>query len=279
MVGAEKPKRRVITRFAPSPTGPLHLGHAYSALLNWDAAQAANGTFLLRIEDTDSTRARPEFEAQIYDDLAWLGLTWPTPRRQSDHYDDYWRALKVLAGQGLIFPCSCNRRTISAAGLGLGPDGPVYHGACAARLMESAKPTDALRLNLQKAALRLPETLTYVDNGVVVSLHPKDLTATVGAPILRRIKTGDPAYHLACTCDDALQRVTHVIRGQDVAPLTPIHVILQNLMGWPSPDYHHHGLITDDKGERLAKITKSRALATYRDAGATPADIRAMVGL
>lgn len=269
----------MITRFAPSPTGPLHLGHAYSALLNWDAAKASRGTFLLRIEDTDSTRVRPEYEAQIYQNLAWLGLSWPTPRRQSVHYDDYWHALKELAYRGLIFPCSCNRRAIADAGLGHGPDGPIYHGACAGRSMDDVQPTDAIRLNLQKAAAHLPDKLTYVDNGAQVSFDPKDMIATVGAPILRRISTGDPAYHLACTHDDALQRVTHVIRGEDVAPLTQIHVFLQSLMGWPSPNYHHHGLITDDAGKRLAKINKSRALATYRAEGATPADIRTMVGL
>lgn len=269
----------MITRFAPSPTGPLHLGHAYSALLNWDSAQAAGGTLLLRIEDTDSTRVRPEFEAQIYEDLGWLGLTWPAPRRQSDHYSAYWTCIKTLADQSLTFPCSCNRRAITAAGLGQGPDGPIYHGACAKRPMDDAAPTDAIRLNLEKAAKLLPEMLTFVDNGKHVSFAPKDLIRSVGAPILRRLTTGDPAYHLACTHDDALQQITHIIRGSDVAPLTPIHVVLQHLMGWASPVYQHHDLITDDEGKRLAKINKSRALAIYRAEGATPADIRALVGL
>ncbi len=269
----------MITRFAPSPTGPLHLGHAFSALKVWEAAQAANGTFLLRIEDTDSTRVRPEYEALIYDDLAWLGLTWPTPRRQSDHYDDYWKVLDHLQHQGLIFPCSCSRRMIEAAGRGYGPDGPIYHGACENRSMGEARPTDAIRLNIAKALRLLPREITYIDTGSKVTVDPTTLVHTVGSPILRRIQTGDPAYHLACTHDDALQEVTHVIRGKDVAALTPIHVMLQTLMGWPIPIYHHHDLITDDDGKRLAKINKSRALTTYRAEGLTPSDIRQMVGL
>ncbi len=269
----------MITRFAPSPTGPLHLGHAYSALTVWQAAQEAGGTFLLRIEDFDSTRARPEHEAQIYEDLAWLGLSWPTPRRQSDHLADYKKVLNALAKQGLIFPCSCNRRTVMAADLGLGPDGPIYPGTCAHRPMSDAKPTDALRLNLTKATALLPPNITYIDTGAQKTNHVADLVQSIGAPVLIRITTGDSAYHLTCTHDDALQGVTHVIRGKDVAPLTSIHVVLQHLLGWPTPIYHHHPLITDDTGKRLAKIDKSRSIASYRTEGASPADIRAMVGL
>ncbi len=269
----------MITRFAPSPTGPLHLGHAYSALTVWQAAQDAGGTFLLRIEDFDSTRARPEHEAQIYEDLAWIGLSWPTPRRQSDHLADYDIALNMLADQGLIFPCSCNRRTVMAADLGLGPDGPIYPGTCAHRPMSDAKPTDALRLNLTKAEALLPTEITHVDTNQHKTIRVADLAQTVGAPVLRRIATGDPAYHLTCTHDDALQGITHVIRGEDVATLTPIHVVLQHLMGWPTPIYHHHPLITDDTGKRLAKIDKSRSIASYRAEGATPEDVKTLVGL
>ncbi len=269
----------MITRFAPSPTGPLHLGHAYSALTVWNAAQAAGGTFLLRIEDFDSTRARPEYEAQIYDDLSWLGLSWPTPRRQSDHISDYDMVLEALSDQGLVFPCSCNRRTVLAAGLGAGPDGPIYPGTCANRPMSDAEPGDALRLNLTKAQDCLPSEIFYVDTDQQKALQSADLNSTIGAPVLRRIATGDPAYHLTCSHDDALQGITDVIRGADVAPLTPIHIVLQNLMRWPSPRYHHHKLITDNHGKRLAKIDKSRSIASYRADGATPADVRTMVGL
>jgi glutamyl-Q tRNA(Asp) synthetase len=145
--------------------------------------------------------------------------------------------------------------------------------------MSNAQPTDAIRLDLTKALALLPETLQYTDTGKSITLQTADLPAIIGAPILRRKDTGDAAYHLTCTHDDALQGITHIIRGKDVAPLTPIHVILQNLMGWPTPIYQHHGLITDDTGKRLAKIDKSKSIASYRAGGATPTDIRRMVGL
>jgi glutamyl-Q tRNA(Asp) synthetase len=269
----------VITRFAPSPTGPLHIGHAYSALLAYDAAMAANGTFLLRIEDTDSTRCRPEHEAQILDDLAWLGCTWPTPRRQSDHLDDYAAVLTKLAENNLIFPCSCNRRLVLESGAGHGVDGPIYPGTCSHRDMSSFVVGDAIRLNLDAARQHLPDSLDYLDNGTVTHFNTRDLSQSIGAPILQRKGTGDPAYHLACIHDDALQGITDVIRGADVAPLTTIHVVLQHLMGWPTPRYQHHRLITDTSGKRLAKIDKSKSLASYRADGATPTDIRRMVGL
>ena len=269
----------MITRFAPSPTGPLHIGHAYSALLAHDMAQQANGTFLLRIEDTDSTRCRPAFEAQIYDDLAWLGLSWPTVRRQSDHKPTYDAVLQELAQHDLVFPCNCNRKAILSTGAQPGPDGPIYPGTCAHRTMADANPGDAIRLNLTKAVAQLPATLHYTDNTASVALNTHDLPDEIGAPILRRKDTGDPAYHLACVHDDALQNVTHVIRGKDCAPLSPIHVVLQNLMGWSTPIYIHHKLITDDTGKRLAKIDKSKSIASYRTEGATPNKIREMVGL
>lgn len=273
----------MITRFAPSPTGPLHLGHTYSAILAYEAAQAVAGTFLLRIEDTDSTRIRPEFEAGIYNDLRWLGLKWDVSRRQSDHYADYWSVLDQLAARGLIFPCACNRRMIRDMGAADGPDGPIYPGTCAHRPMSDATPADAIRLNLSKASAVLPPTLSYIEVGSgtpqTVTFSPETLITDVGAPILRRPQTGDPAYHLACVHDDALQGITHVIRGLDVAPLTQIHVLLQALMTWTSPIYHHHTLITDESGKRLAKIDKSKAIAQFRADGATRQDIRAMVGL
>jgi glutamyl-Q tRNA(Asp) synthetase len=269
----------VITRFAPSPTGPLHIGHAYSALLAYEAAQKSGETFLLRIEDFDSTRCRPAHEAQIYDDLAWLGLTWPTPRRQSEHKSDYANAIVALEAQNLVFPCDCNRKLILSSGTETGPDGPIYHRKCCDRSMSTAKPTDAIRLNLQKACDVLPATLSYTEQDQIITFKTADLPAKIGAPILRRKDTTDPAYHLTCTHDDALQGVTHVIRGKDVAPLTPIHVVLQKLMDWPTPHYYHHDLITDEAGKRLAKIDKSKSIASYRAEGATPNDIRGMVGL
>ena len=273
----------MITRFAPSPTGPLHLGHAFSALTVWRAAAEQDGTALLRIEDTDSTRVRPEHEASIYEDLGWLGLDWPRPvRRQSEHGADYAVALTQLADQGLIYPCSCTRRQVIDAGAKPGLDGMIYAGTCRGRRMENAQPGDALRLDLAKAAARLPDLLHFTETGPEStgprSFQPRDVVQTVGDPVLRRKDTGDPAYHLACVHDDALQGITHVVRGLDLAPLTPLQVVLQALLGLQTPIYHHHRLITDASGKRLAKIDRSKALGRYRDEGASPDDIKAMIG-
>lgn len=271
----------LITRFAPSPTGPLHLGHAYSALTVWKVAHDLGGTALLRIEDTDSTRVRPACEAAIYQDLAWLGLDWPEPvRRQSDHYDDYTRVLDRLTEQGLIYPCSCTRRRIVAAGAAPGADGFVYPGTCRART-SPAHPADGLRLNVERALSLVTGALRYIETGsgakTEIVITPADILTRIGDPILRRKDTGDPAYHLACVHDDAAQGITHVVRGQDLEDLTPLHVLLQHILGYPTPVYHHHALITDDAGKRLAKIDKSKALSKYRAEGATPTDIKQMI--
>lgn len=273
----------MITRFAPSPTGPLHLGHAYSALKVWELANRVSGTALLRIEDTDSTRTRYQFEQGIYDDLHWLGLSWPEPvRRQSEHHEDYWQVLKSLETRGLIYPCSCNRRKIEEAGPARGVEGFVYPRTCRHRTMTEHKTGDAVRLNIHKALGDLPDPLTCQEIGDsephVETFGHDYIVTQIGDPVLKRKETGDPAYHLACTHDDALQKVTHVVRGEDVKPLTPIHLILQKLMGWPTPIYAHHPLITDENGKRLAKISKSKAIARYREDGATPDDLKRMVG-
>jgi len=271
----------VITRFAPSPTGPLHLGHALSALTVWHLAKMQGGTALLRIEDTDSTRVRPAWEATIYEDLRWLGLHWPEPvRRQSEHLADYQAALDRLTDLGLLYPCSCTRKDVVAAGGTPGLDGMVYPGTCRTRSMADARPGDALRLDLAKALQHLPPTLTFEETGESAGLKnvvTSDLLKDVGDPVLRRKDTGDPAYHLACVVDDALQGVTHVVRGRDIQPLTPLQICLQHLLGLPTPVYHHHLLVTDENGKRLAKIDKARALATYRAEGATVADIYRMI--
>ena len=273
----------MITRFAPSPTGPLHLGHAFSALTVWDVAAQHGGTALLRIEDTDSTRVRPAYEAAITEDLAWLGLTWPTPvLRQSDHYKAYNLALSQLADMGLLYPCSCTRRQVIGAGATPGVDGMIYPGTCRHRPMTDAKPGDALRLDVSKAAAQVASRLSYDEVGsgplVTVTFLTETLASSIGDPVLRRKDTGDPAYHLACVHDDALQAITHVVRGMDLQPLTPLHVLLQAVLDLPTPTYHHHALIRDEGGKRLAKIDKSKALSKYRTEGATPADIREMVG-
>lgn len=280
------------TRFAPSPTGPLHLGHAYSALLAHDRARAAGGTFLLRIEDIDQNRARPEWEAQIYDDLAWLGVTWDAPpMRQSDRLPSYRAALSDLWTKGLLYPCTCTRRDITAAvsapqeGVGpiYGPDGLVYPGTCRPDTPPSGPiPGDAaLRLNMRAALAHLatPDRFTFEDETCGQVLVPADeLISEVGDIVLSR-RDFPGSYHLSVVLDDAAQGITHVIRGEDLFEATKIHVILQRLLGLPTPAYHHHRLIRDDTGKRLAKRDDARAIAKYRADGATPEDIRHLVGL
>lgn len=277
----------MITRFAPSPTGPLHLGHAYSALLAYDMAVAAGGTFLLRIEDIDQSRARPAWEAQIYDDLAWLGIQWPTPvMRQSDRLPAYGAALDQLWARGLLFPCTCTRRDIQTAANAPqegvpthGPDGQIYPGTCRDAPTNGPRPTaQTLRLNMAKAIRGVP-ALTYHEARVgTVTVDPHTLIANVGDVVLARADM-QTSYHLSVVLDDAAQGITDVVRGEDLSEATQIHVLLQHLLGLPTPAYHHHRLIRDDQGKRLAKRDDARALGKYRRDGATPADIRAMIDL
>lgn len=273
-----------VTRFAPSPTGPLHLGHAYSALVAWQRARDADGTALLRIEDLDRSRARPEWEARIFDDLRWLGLHWPVPvLRQSDRMQAYEAALDQLAAQGVIYPCRCTRADIRAAlnapqEGATGPDGMIYPGTCRDRSMADAGPEDAIRLNMRRA-MRAP--LHFTETGPNAGIHvfdPRHMIEDVGDVILSRRGMG-AAYHLAVVVDDASQGVTEAVRGADLFDATPIHVLLGRLLGLPPVAYHHHALIRDPQGRRLAKRDDARALATFRAEGATPADIRRMVGL
>lgn len=280
-----------ITRFAPSPTGPLHLGHAYSALLAYDMATAAKGAFQLRIEDIDQSRARDTWEAQIYDDLAWLGLTWPKPvMRQSERLSVYKAALARLEKQGLLYRCTCNRRDIEAAisapqegaAPAYGPDGLIYPGTCknAAHKDSGA----ALRLDMRKACQRLEVNmpLSFTETGPAHagqhSINADNLIQNVGDIVLARRDMGT-SYHLSVVLDDAQQSITHVIRGQDLFEATAIHVLLQALLGLQTPIYHHHDLIRDEAGKRLAKRDDARAIAKYRADGATPADIRTMIGI
>ena len=279
----------MITRFAPSPTGPLHLGHAYSAMLAHDMARAAGGRFLLRIEDIDQSRARPHWEAQIYDDLHWLGLTWETPvLRQSDNLNRYREALENLWNRDLLFACSCTRRDIETAsaapqeGAPIGPDGVIYPGTCrqiGARRPGQPPPDCALRLNMARAATR---PLRFLETGPghrgTVEITPETLIAAVGDVVLARRDMGT-SYHLSVVVDDAAQGITDVVRGEDLFDATPIHVLLQNLLQLSTPTYYHHKLIRDENGKRLAKRDDARAIATYRADGATPQDIRRLVGL
>jgi glutamyl-Q tRNA(Asp) synthetase len=279
-----------LTRFAPSPTGPLHLGHAFSALTAWDRARVAGGTFLLRIEDLDPARCRPDYEAAIYDDLGWLGLDWPRPVwRQSGRLAAYQAALDRLAGLGLTYPCACTRRDIAAALAApqegaAGPDGPVYPGTCRGRPMATAGPGEAIRLDLTAALHRLGwPAARFTETGPgragEIRLPAADLRAATGDIVIGRKDTGSAAYHLAVVVDDAAQGVTEVVRGEDLFAATGVQRVLQGLLGLPEPAYHHHRLIRDAEGKRLAKRDDARALAVYRAEGVTPAGLRSLLGL
>ncbi|MHA7875562.1 tRNA glutamyl-Q(34) synthetase GluQRS [Roseivivax sp.] len=288
----------MITRFAPSPTGPLHLGHAYSALLAWERARAAGGRFLLRIEDIDQGRARAHWEAQIYEDLRWLGLDWEMPvLRQSENLPAYRAALAALWARGLLYPCRCRRRDILEAASApqeggaplTGPDGILYPGTCRDRpgARQGPLPQDvALRLDMARALEALGETpLAFTETGAgpdgamgEIALSPRQLIETVGDVVLSRREMGT-SYHLAVVIDDAAQGVSEVTRGRDLFEATAIHVVLQRLLDLPSPRYHHHRLIRDEDGRRLAKRDDARAIATYRAEGVSPAELRDMVGL
>lgn len=276
-----------VTRFAPSPTGPLHLGHAYSAILAHDMARAQGGRFLLRMEDTDLERCRPEWDALIQEDLLWLGLTWDGPiHRQAGHIAEYNSRLEALEHKELLYPCSCTRSDIRAA-LAAPQEGvvhQVYPGLCRGRDMASRKPGDALRLDLSAALRSLAGAdLSFIETGPahagVHRVDPDHALTQIGDVVLSRKGEDIVAYFLASAFDDADQGVTHVIRGEDLFDFTPVQVILQHLFGLPTPNYHHHRLIRDDQGKRLAKRDDARAIRKYRTEGATPADIRRMVGL
>ncbi len=279
------------TRFAPSPTGPLHLGHAYSALVAGDRARAAQGEFLVRIEDLDTSRARPEWEAQIHEDLAWLGLCYPRPvMRQSDRAAAYEDALQQLWTEGLLYPCTCKRRDIEAAitapqegALPFGPDGLVYPGTC--RHVPTGPMPDnvALRLNMERALASAP-ALSWDETGAgpggesgVIPVRSDEMLSRVGDVAIRRPGMS-AAYHLAVVVDDAAQGITEVVRGADLFEATAIHIVLQYLLGVPTPAYHHHRLIREEKGKRLAKRDDARAIALYRAEGKSPADVCAMIG-
>lgn len=282
-----------VERFAPSPTGALHLGHAFSALTAWSAARRAGGQFLLRIDDLDPGRCRAEYTEAILADLAWLGLDWDRPvlhasARRSAHD----AAIEGLAARGLVYRCTCTRRDLAVAGEapqeGAGPDGPVYPGTCRDRPPDPGRPA-ALRLDMGRAidalggpaavaALSVDETGAGPDGQTGrLPLDPGALIARTGDVVLRR-KDGAPAYHLAVVLDDAYQGVSHVSRGCDLFAATALHRLLQALLGLPVPVWHHHRLIRDTAGRRLAKRDGARALAVLRAAGETPAALRARLG-
>lgn len=275
----------VVTRFAPSPTGHLHLGHAHSALFGWRAAMDAGGRFLLRIEDIDPNRCRPEFERDLIEDLAWLGLRWEQPvRRQSDHLDDHRAALERLQAMGVVYPCFCTRKDIAAeiarAGHAPhGPDGPLYPGTCRnlpepvrRERMESGA-AYALRLDVAKARA-LTGPLRWHDRAKGWQEATPEL---LGDVVLAR-KDTPTSYHLGVTVDDRIQGVTLVTRGEDLFFATHLHRLLQALLGYDPPDYHHHGLLRNERGERLAKRDQAKTLRSLREAGHSPAQVRALAG-
>jgi len=291
-MSAPDPVRPAI-RFAPSPNGRLHLGHAYSALLAHDTAEAMGARFLLRIDDIDTARCTPQYEQGILDDLAWLGLAWEPPvRRQSEHFAAYRKTAERLRARGLVYPCFASRKEIAVAIAKTGatardPDGALlypglyreYDPARVAALIDAGHP-HAWRLNMDRALAAVEHTaLTYrvFDPGG----GARECTARPeqwGDAVIVR-KDTPTSYHLATVVDDALQGVTHVIRGTDLQAATDLHVLLQRLLGLPTPVYHHHQLILDESGRKLSKSAGDLSLAALRDQGATPGEIRAMVGL
>ncbi|AFL53572.1 glutamyl-Q tRNA(Asp) synthetase [Sinorhizobium fredii] len=290
------PPAQPVFRFAPSPNGLLHLGHALSAIINHDMASAMGGRFLLRIEDIDRARCRPEFEAAIFEDLAWLGLSWERPvRRQSDHLELYAAALERLRDMGLVYPSFMSRGEIKAAvataeasgqAWPRDPDGtPLYPGrerdlsaSEQEALIASGRP-HAWRLDVAKAAGRLAEAIKWRETGAgpageagLIAADP----AAWGDVVLSR--TDAPSsYHLSVVVDDALQGITHVVRGRDLYHATSIHRLLQRLLDLPEPVYHHHRLILGADGRKLSKSNGDTGIAAFRAAGRSASDLRAMV--
>ncbi len=270
-----------VTRFAPSPTGHLHLGHAHSALVGWHRARAESGRFLLRIEDIDPARCRPEFEAAILEDLGWLGLDWDgAVRRQSDHLADYQAALDRLRDMGLLYPCFCSRKDIAAAvAAPHGPEGPVYPGTCRnqpadlVRVRQARGDPFALRLDVARAQA-LTGSLTFTDEREgTVQARPE----TLGDVVLAR-RDAPASYHLCVTVDDHLQGVTLVTRGVDLFHATHIHRLLQAILHLNVPTYLHHLLLTNAAGERLSKRDGAVAIRALRQAGRSAAEVRALAG-
>lgn len=308
-----------MTRFAPSPTGLLHLGHAFSAMTAYVRGRQRDGVMLLRIEDIDRARSKPEWESRIHDDLHWLGLSWPEPvMRQSTRRSAYRAALERLVGMGICYPCRCTRRDIRAAlsapqegASTQGFDGTIYPGTCRKRKMADAGTNDTIRINISAALDCLSERgssrfATECLNGGKQFTRKRPESET-GAAIVEFSETGPlhsgthvltrneaesrigdivlarrdigTSYHLSVVVDDAEQGITEVVRGEDLFAATYIHALLQDLLGLPRPAYFHHALIRDDFGRRLAKRDDSRAISRYREDGLSPRDVRRILGI
>ena len=280
-----------VFRFAPSPNGLLHLGHAYSALQNQKLARAAGGRLLLRIEDIDPGRCKKEFEDAIFEDLAWLGIEWEEPvRRQSEHFSDYARTLEGLTERGLLYPCFCTRSEIEHAIAGVAawprdPDGvPLYPGTC--KHMSQAErdrrlasgQSAALRIHLDEAIAQGWMRLGWREFGE--GPMPRDVSAEPslwGDAVIGR-RDVPTSYHIAVVVDDALQGVTDVVRGMDIFNATSLHRLLQELLGLPAPNYHHHKLLLNENGEKLSKLARSKSVRSLREAGETAAGVRKKLG-
>ncbi|MEZ2131732.1 MULTISPECIES: tRNA glutamyl-Q(34) synthetase GluQRS [unclassified Sinorhizobium] len=288
-------RQKPVFRFAPSPNGPLHLGHALSAFLNYDMARQASGRFLLRIEDIDRTRCTPEFEADIYEDLGWLGLSWEEPvRRQSDHFGKYRRALDALVRRGLVYPSFLSRGEVKArvkayeaqGGIWpVDPDGsPLYPPDDRDRDVEewqamlAAGLKHAWRLDMRKAMDEVTERLHWTETGDNGRGQIAADPSIWGDVVLSR-SDAPSSYHLSVVVDDALQGVTHIVRGLDLFHATSVHRLLQVLLGLPQPVYHHHRLIYGPDGRKLSKSLGDTGLAELRKKGLSAADIRRLVGL
>lgn len=280
----------VITRFAPSPTGFLHLGHAYSARLTHLFANDNKGRLLLRIEDTDQTRCRPEFEKAILDDLNWLEIEWRPPlRRQSEHLEIYRDYISDLTDRGLTYPCFCTRKEIQETAqkeeIAIGPDGPLYPGTCRqlSKAEQKARLADAepyvIRIYLARAINEINEPLTFEEHGADPQIENGELTvdpARGGDFVLAR-KGSTTSYHASVVIDDHLQGITDIVRGRDLYAATHIHRLLQALWQFEPPRYHHHGLLVDDKGRKLSKRDKAHSLISMRQTGATLNDIEGLI--
>ncbi len=270
----------IVTRFAPSPTGELHLGSAYSARVAWKRAREAGGSFLVRIEDIDIRRCRAEFEAAILDDLRWLGLAWDGEvRRQSDHFADYGRALDRLDARGLIYPCFCTRADMAASvSAPHGPDGPLYPGTCRHLSAEERRARIAagrehcMRLDAARAATEAGP-YAFVDE---MRGRIEGQPLLLGDFVIAR-KDTPTSYHLAVTVDDHLQGVTLVTRGEDLLASTHAHGLLQKLLGYAAPQYAHHRLLTDPTGRRFAKRDRDLTIRALRESGRTPAEVFALI--
>ncbi|MGH6818602.1 MAG: tRNA glutamyl-Q(34) synthetase GluQRS [Methylovirgula sp.] len=281
-----------VFRFAPSPNGYLHLGHAFSALMNQEMAIASGGSLLLRMEDIDVERCRPEFEQAIYEDLAWLGLSWGAPvRRQSEHFDAYAEALASLEQRGLVYPCFCARSDVVSAvaerpDWRRDPDGsPLYPGTCKHLLpaerrarLATGQPA-ALRIDMAAALAQARQKIVWREYGG--GTERRDILADPnlwGDAVLSR-KDIPASYHIAVVVDDAMQGITDVVRGEDLFMATSLHRLLQILLDLPAPAYHHHELLRDTAGRKLSKSLRAKSLRTMRREGVTPAEIKDQLGI